>query len=290
MVEQMNPDPLMIDRSSTTDRVAARLRRALFDGGLAPGTALRESDVSRRLGVSRGTLREALRVLEAEGLLSREPNRGVVVKLLTPADLADLYHARRVIETGAVEAIELPPSPERAAPLHAALEAYAVALDGHDEQAITDAHIAFHVEVVALSGNRRLRQVAAALLGEMRLALAAADRRHHDAAHQLAAHWTLIDALAAGDARLVAAALSDHTRDALVTLLDATSGEDVGPGPGSVTGLGDDGPGGGDGGPDDRAEDDAGDGDRAEGDAGDRAEGEPGDRGNSAGTGRSRRR
>jgi DNA-binding GntR family transcriptional regulator len=217
----VNPDPLAVDRSSTTDRVAATLRRALFDGVLPPGTALRENELSRRLGVSRGTLREALRLLEAEGLVSREPNRGVVVKLLSPAELADLYQARRVVETGAVEAIALPLDDVRMAALHKALNTYGAALEEGDEQAITEAHIAFHVELVALSGNRRLAQVAATLLGEMRLALAAADRRHHDAPAQLAAHRHMVDAIGGGDARALAAAVAEHTDEALVALVDA---------------------------------------------------------------------
>jgi DNA-binding GntR family transcriptional regulator len=211
----VNPDPLAVDRSSTTDRVAAALRRALFDGALAPGTALRESDLARRLGVSRGTLREALRLLQAEGLVNREPNRGVVVKLLSPAELADLYQARRVIETGAVDAIALPLDDARVAVLHGALAAYGSALDGGDE--------------VAMSGNRRLAQVAATLLGEMRLALAAADRRHHDAADQLAGHRRMVDALVGGDVGALAAAVAEHTDEALVALLDAV-GDQEGPG------------------------------------------------------------
>ena len=208
---------LAIDRSSTTDRVAAALRRALFDGLLAAGTPLRELDLARRLGVSRGTLREALRVLEAEGLLVREPNRGVVVKLLSAEDLTDLHKARQVIEVGAVAAR----LPGRIGALRSALARYAQALAGTDEQAVADAHIGFHVEVVALSGNRRLTQAAAALLAEARLALAAADRRQHDSAEQLTSHSQLVEALGKADLAVGVAAVREHLADALEPLVEA---------------------------------------------------------------------
>ena len=68
---------LHLEHSSTVDRVADELRRAVFDGELESGTPLREVALAESLGVSRPTVREALGVLVAEGLATREPNRGV---------------------------------------------------------------------------------------------------------------------------------------------------------------------------------------------------------------------
>ena len=78
------------------------LRTSLFDGRLRPGTPLREVELAGALGVSRSTVREALRTLVAENLLTREPNRGVVVRTLDGADVEDLFRARHVLEAGAV--------------------------------------------------------------------------------------------------------------------------------------------------------------------------------------------
>lgn len=206
---------LRVERTSVTDKVAARLRQALFNGELAPGTPLREIELSQRLGVSRGTLREALRILESESLLSREPNRGVIVKQLTHTDLADLYHARLVIEPGAVGARPFGPLPPGSvAQLRATFQRYRKALANNDEQAITDTHIGFHVELVALGGNARLTKTAAALLAEMRVALAAADRRHHDTSQQLATHHDLLTAIIDPDPTRGATALTTHLLDA----------------------------------------------------------------------------
>ena len=77
--EQAPFGTLHLEHASTVDRVADELRRAVFDGELESGTPLREVAIAASLGVSRPTVREALTVLVAEGLATREPNRGVSV-------------------------------------------------------------------------------------------------------------------------------------------------------------------------------------------------------------------
>ena len=87
----MNPfGTLSLEHSSTVDRVAEELRRALFDGEVESGTPLREVALAESLGVSRSTIREALGVLVAEGLATREPNRGVHVTEPDPDSVRDV--------------------------------------------------------------------------------------------------------------------------------------------------------------------------------------------------------
>lgn len=85
-------------RSSTADVLAARLRDEIADGTLVPGQALRQEELAARLGVSRSPLREALRQLQAQGLIVYEPNRGAVVSALTPDDIRQIYEIRRLLE------------------------------------------------------------------------------------------------------------------------------------------------------------------------------------------------
>ena len=87
--------PRASSRSSTVDRVAEELRRALFDGEVEPGTPLREVALAEAMGVSRSTVREALGVLVAEGLATREPNRGVHVAELDPDSVHDVCRGPR---------------------------------------------------------------------------------------------------------------------------------------------------------------------------------------------------
>src|SRR5512139_296371 len=93
-----------IDRSSTTDRVADALREMLFAGDPAPGEPLRETALAEAFGVARSTVREALQALAAEGLVTRYPNRGVVVTELADHDIEEIYGARLVLESAGLRA------------------------------------------------------------------------------------------------------------------------------------------------------------------------------------------
>jgi DNA-binding GntR family transcriptional regulator len=199
-------DAIPIDRSSTTDRVATALRQQLFEGRLPPGTPLREADLATALGVGRGTVREALRTLVAEKLLVRLPHRGVVVRGLGPAELEDLYRARHVLEAGAVGAARAEHLPD----LHQALLAYESAVASGQPERSSAAHIAFHQALVGLAGSRRLSELGATLLSDLRLALAVADREADDAAEQLVAHRRLYELVAAGDTAGALAELAHH--------------------------------------------------------------------------------
>jgi len=105
MTQQPSESPfasLSLEHSSTVDRVAEELHRALFDGDIEPGTPLREIALADAMGVSRSTIREALGVLVAEGLATRAPNRGVFVTELDPEAVRDVGRARAVVEVAGV--------------------------------------------------------------------------------------------------------------------------------------------------------------------------------------------
>lgn len=197
---------LSFDRASTTQRAAAALRAAVFEGRIPPGAALREAELVASLGVSRGTVREALQILVAENLLVRQPNRGVTVRVLEPADLADVRAARRVLELGAVAAAR----PDRVDPLRAALTAYERAVALGDARAVTDAHLSFHEALVGLAGSERLRELGRTLLNDLRLHFAAVEHVAQDAAEQLEHHRRLLDLVAAGDRGAAMAEIEHH--------------------------------------------------------------------------------
>ncbi|MGH3317393.1 MAG: GntR family transcriptional regulator, partial [Nocardioidaceae bacterium] len=91
-------ESLHVEHTSTVERVTDELRRALFEGELAPGMPLREVALADQIGVSRSTIREALSVLVAEGLVTRVPNRGVAVTTLSREDVRDVLRARAALE------------------------------------------------------------------------------------------------------------------------------------------------------------------------------------------------
>src|SRR5918996_2893169 len=110
-----------INRASTTEQVLQELREAIIDGRIAQGEALREVSLAEAFGTGRSAVREAIRQLVQEGLVEYELHRGAFVRVMSLADLLDVYVAREAIEAGgAPPAGEGSPPPElsslRAAP------------------------------------------------------------------------------------------------------------------------------------------------------------------------------
>jgi DNA-binding GntR family transcriptional regulator len=87
---------------STADAICAALRRLISSGEIADGSRLVERDLAERFSVSRIPLREALRRLEAEGLIEIHRNRGAIVRTLTPADIEEIYSLRKLLEGDAI--------------------------------------------------------------------------------------------------------------------------------------------------------------------------------------------
>jgi DNA-binding GntR family transcriptional regulator len=151
------------------DRVVDVLRERILEGGLAPGEPLREVSVAAELGVSRNTLREALRLLTSEGLVAQSPNRGVSVKTFTAVEVRDIYRTRRVLEAQAV--IESAVADDD---FFAAMEAAVVAKEkAEDAQRWRDAGTAslhFHQTLVQVLGSHRINEFFRTLLAQLRLA------------------------------------------------------------------------------------------------------------------------
>lgn len=210
-----------IDRSSTTDRVAHALRELLFSGELAPGEPLREVGLAEAFHVARSTVREALQVLAAEGLVVRAPNRGVTVAHLTEHDLAEIFEARLVLESVGVRAGA---AGADLSPAAAALSAYAEAVGSEDQAAATHAHLEFHTSLVALLGNSRLVAQANVLTGDLRLALASVERQRRNARQQVADHRRLLTLMRAGDEGAALTELERHLAAARESVSERVTG------------------------------------------------------------------
>ena len=91
-------DPLTIRRRSLHDELTERLRRLITEGELAPGEKIPEQRLCERFGVSRTPLREALKVLASEGIVTLRPNRGAVVSALTLQELEEVFPVMGALE------------------------------------------------------------------------------------------------------------------------------------------------------------------------------------------------
>ncbi|MDX2212973.1 MAG: GntR family transcriptional regulator [Oculatellaceae cyanobacterium bins.114] len=103
----MNLNDLAADvlqqQRSTPDLIANALRQAITHGIFAEGQSLRQDEIASKFGVSRIPVREALRQLEAEGLVTFHPNRGATVTTLTPAEVQEIFEIRVALETTALK-------------------------------------------------------------------------------------------------------------------------------------------------------------------------------------------
>src|SRR5918911_5634850 len=166
----MTMQPLAaLDRSTLRERALAALRLAITSGQYRPGDHLGEVELGTHLGVSRGTVREALRHLQQEGLVTAG-NRGMLrVNSLSSAEVHELFRVRAALEGLAVREVIASPRRETAA---ATLREAVERLSDEDEPAARmEADLAFHLLLCRLSGNSMLVEAWQRLEGRMRVAI-----------------------------------------------------------------------------------------------------------------------
>jgi DNA-binding GntR family transcriptional regulator len=187
-----------------------RLSQEILSGRTDPGERLVEEQLTRRLGISRAPLREALRLLAQQGLVEHIPRRGVRVATLSDDDVRELYEVRDVLERHAVLAVRRGPD---LAGLRAALEVMRKATETADRLAIADAHRQFHVALVGLAGNRQLSALYESVLVRLQLYMAVNLRREAEAARAtdgVHRHERLLQAVERGDPEQVVKELNAH--------------------------------------------------------------------------------
>lgn len=217
-------------RGAQAAEIASVLRGEIVSGALAPGTPLRQDAMARRFGVSRMPVREALHLLETQGLVDFPPNRSAVVAALSVADLADIFDMRAAAETLALR-LALPHL------TNARIDAAAAIQDRIETAPVGDfgrLNTAFHTTLYAPAGRPRLLAHISGLgdLADRYLRLAI-DAMGHKAASD-AEHRALLDACRARDAAAAGALLERH----ILRARDALAGYLAGDGPGDSPGTG----------------------------------------------------
>ncbi|XVU26886.1 GntR family transcriptional regulator [Actinoplanes sp. CA-054009] len=195
---------------SLVELAVDRLRREILSGRTDPGERLVEEQLTRRLGISRAPLREAMRLLAQQGLVEHIPRRGARVATLSDDDVRELYEVRDVLERHAMAS--MPAAPDLTG-LRAALEAMREATGSGDRLELANAHRRFHTEVVTLGGNRQLAEIYSSVLVRIQLYMAANMRREAEvarAADGVLRHERLLTAVERGDVKGIVKALSEH--------------------------------------------------------------------------------
>lgn len=164
-----SPDGPEPDRQGSTDSAYLRIRQAIVEGRYAPGDRLVEQALGEELELSRTPVREALRRLEVEGLVTSRRNRGVIVHSATDDEVHDLYELRARLEAYAAELAAERGSPDQLDEIAAAADAFDRLVEASGPApagseavwAIHQANGRFHGAIVAAAGHERLQQLLA---------------------------------------------------------------------------------------------------------------------------------
>jgi len=223
------PLDFSIERTSTVDQVADRLRSMIWMGELPPGYRLREVPLAQSFGVSRNTVRDAIRELVTEGLATHELHRGALVASLDASAVRDLYAVRRLLELNALSRA----SQAHLKPVAEALELMERAVHLDDWEAMVEADGRFHRALVAMLGSPRLDRFFEQIGAELRFAIGvlsfqdAADSPDGDELAELAAeHREIYDLLASrrkADARRALELHLSENEERLIEILEARS-------------------------------------------------------------------
>ena len=203
----------MLSPTALYEQVAERLREQIFARELEPGSWIDEMKLCAQWGISRTPMREALKVLAVEGLVTMKVRRGAYVTEMSQDDVAQVYHLLALLESDAAAQVAAQASTEQRAQLqqlHALLETQVGQRD-----AFFATNERFHMALLDIAGNRWAVQVVQDLRKMMKL------NRHHSLFKQgrledsLAEHRALMQALSARDAEAARQTMQLHFRSGL---------------------------------------------------------------------------
>jgi DNA-binding GntR family transcriptional regulator len=193
--------------------VAELLRQRIFSRQLPPGSWIDEMKLAEEYGISRTPLREALKVLAAEGLVTMKVRRGAYVTEVSEQDLSDVYHLLSLLESDAAGVVAQRASDAQIAELHS-LHKQLEAAAGNREKFFA-ANERFHMRLLEIAGNRWRDQMVADLRKVMKL------NRHNSllksgrVKESLLEHRGIVDALTRRDAKAAVRKMQEHFRNGL---------------------------------------------------------------------------
>jgi DNA-binding GntR family transcriptional regulator len=200
-----------LPKALLSDQVYAMVRGLVLDGSLQPGTRIVESEIARQLGVSQAPVREAIKRLAYEGLVSNVPRRGSYIARISEAEARDGREVRALLEESAArEAVENLDADAKQA-LEKLVDGMREAARVNDLAAFRSHDMAFHRTVIELSGNSYLPRLWAVMESSLLSLRLVGDPGFTGSWTEMAeAHQALVDALASGNRGRAAAAFHRH--------------------------------------------------------------------------------
>jgi len=217
MIRAISPsahDKIALLRSSSlTTLVQQEVERRILQGELKPGDKLIEAAIADSLGISRGPVREAFRMLEEAGLVRQEKNRGVFVRHIPLDEALEIYDLRAMMDESVGRLLAEKITPEQLKSARAMVDAMERAVKAGDADSYHLLNLQFHDALVDFAGNRKLSVMYRRLINELslfrRMNLAAVGALPTSAGE----HRAILKAIAASDAPAAGAAMRQHVLD-----------------------------------------------------------------------------
>jgi DNA-binding GntR family transcriptional regulator len=215
----------IIERRTTSAVVADLIRDEIRRGELTPGTRLRQEEVAGRLGVSTTPVREAFQALQAQGLLTLDPHRGVVVFRPTAQDVRESYEIREALETLAISLAVPLLTEDDLRELQAIFDQMKRAKD--DERWI-DLNTRFHSRLNAASGRRRLCEMIEGLRNSTSAYMHMVVRHARASGRGDSGHEEILRACRKGDPERAVRAMRAHLNHTVEQTLKIIGSEEAG--------------------------------------------------------------
>jgi DNA-binding GntR family transcriptional regulator len=214
-MDPMSAEPLSnLDRSTLRERALEALRSAITSGQYRPGDHLGEVELAKHLGVSRGTVREALRHLQQEGLVTIGNRNMLRVSSVSPREIRELFRVRAALEGLAMA--EIIASPGKDAAVATLRDALTRLADDGDFAAKLEADLGFHLVLCRLSGNSMLVDAWRYLEGRIRVTIMNGEAARNGASAETPTmmsrdrHAPIVDAIERGDVAAAMAIVEQH--------------------------------------------------------------------------------
>jgi DNA-binding GntR family transcriptional regulator len=210
-----DPQPWRQQPLSKTEYVLERLRHELANGEIHPGQQLRQVDIAERYGVSPTPVREALRLLEADGAIQYAPHRGATVTELTPQELGDLYLIRSALEAQLARLAAERATPKQVAAIRKQHEALGDSIKTESAVELSRLNREFHLAVLRLGSPLITQLVVTPLWHGFLPPTKGQWRSPEDNRTFVAEHEALVRALENADPDAAEAAMATHLHTAM---------------------------------------------------------------------------
>lgn len=204
---------------ASAESIAERIRTAILEHRLAPGTKLTEVQLCEVFGVKRGAIRQALALLATDRLVDLEPNRGAFVASPTLQDVHEVFEMRRIVELAVMERLATGPGAKRLKGVAAMIDKERHAFERRDFPARIRLSGEFHTALAALTGNTVLRDCLGGLVARSTL-MSALYESHGRSPCSFDDHAQILAALEAGDAKRAAQLMAHHLQHVELKMLD----------------------------------------------------------------------